>query len=359
MDSPPRAVRFGFIALAGLSLLIALWSGLTRLGWELPKPNVDFDSLHGPLMTVGFLATLIGLERAAAVGRWWVYGIPFFSVLSVAALLVDAPPFVVALSAFFSATLLLFFFVGLYRIQPAEHFVVMTLSAAALGVGNIVWLAEAPLAEVAPWWSGFLVLTIAGERLELARIRRPPLHIRVQFWTAVVVVLIGLTTTLFSLFPGVRIAGVGLLALGLWLLRYDLAWQNLTQPGLPRFMASCLIVGYLWLAGGGVLWIVFAGFFVAGPIYDAMLHTVFVGFVISMIFAHGPVILPTITGMKLPFQDFFYLHAALLHVGLMVRIAGDFDWLPWGRKWGGALNVLAILLFLLNNARALKLADRG
>src|SRR5215510_12440684 len=113
MNSPPRAVRFGFIALAGASLLIALWSGLTRLGWELPKPNVDFDSLHGPLMTIGFLGTLIGLERAAAVNGWWVYGIPLFNVLAIAALLLDAPPFAVALPAIFAALLLVLFFAGL------------------------------------------------------------------------------------------------------------------------------------------------------------------------------------------------------------------------------------------------------
>ena len=175
----------------------------------------------------------------------------------------------------------------------------------------------------------------------------------------VAIVMVGLTISIFSLFLGVRIAGAGLMALALWLLRYDLAWQNLGQPGLPRFMARCLIVGYLWLAAGGVMWLAFAPFFAAGPVYDAMLHTIFVGFVFSMIFAHGPIILPTITGMKLPFQNLFYLHAALLHAGLLLRIAGDFDLIASGRKWGGALNVLAILLFILNNIRAVKLANHS
>jgi len=359
MNSPPLHIRFVFLALAGLSLIIALWSGLTRLEWELPKPDADFDSLHGPLMTIGFLGTLIGLERAAALNRWWVYGIPLFSVISIGALLVDAPLPVIALPAILAALLLTLFFAALYRRQPAEHFVVMTLSAAALCIGNAVWFAEAPLSQVVPWWTGFLVLTIAGERLELSRLRRPPSFVRVQFRMTVAIVMVGLTISIFSLFLGVRIAGAGLMALALWLLRYDLAWQNLGQPGLPRFMARCLIVGYLWLAAGGVMWLAFAPFFAAGPVYDAMLHTIFVGFVFSMIFAHGPIILPTITGMKLPFQNLFYLHAALLHAGLLLRIAGDFDLIASGRKWGGALNVLAILLFILNNIRAVKLANHS
>jgi len=351
-------MRFGLIALAGISLLIALWSGLTRLGWDLPKPNVDFDSLHGPLMTVGFLATIIGLERAAAVARRWVYAIPLLNLLSIVVLLIDAPPPLIALPAIFAAFLLVLFFAGLYRLHPAEHFIAMALAAAALCVGHGVWFAEAPLSQVTPWWSGFLVLTIAGERLELTRVRRPPGSVRLQFWLAVAIVIVGLTVSLFSLFLGVRIAGAGLVALALWLLRYDLAWHNLRQAGLPRFMAGCLIAGYLWLAASGLLWLTFAPFFAAGPAYDAMLHTLFVGFVFSMIFAHGPIILPAITGFKLPFQRGFYFHAALLHVGLVVRVAGDFSGFSWARKWGGAINALAIIVFLLNNLRALKLADR-
>jgi hypothetical protein len=61
--------------------------------------------------------------------------------------------------------------------------------------------------------------------------------------------------------------------LALWLLRYDLVWQSACQAGLPRYMAVCLIAGYFWLAVGGILWLLFAQFFSAGPRYDAMLHT--------------------------------------------------------------------------------------
>jgi hypothetical protein len=43
---------------------------------------------------------------------------------------------------------------------------------------------------------------------------------------------------------------------------------------------------------------------------------------------------------------------ALLHAGLILRIAGDLgDW-SWVQKLGGAVNALAILLFLFNNIRA-------
>ena len=58
------------MGLAGLSLLTGLWAGIARMGWFLPVPNSQFVVIHGPLMVVGFLGTLIGLERAVALQRW-------------------------------------------------------------------------------------------------------------------------------------------------------------------------------------------------------------------------------------------------------------------------------------------------
>ena len=119
-------------------------------------------------------------------------------------------------------------------------------------------------------------------------------------------------------------------------------------------MAVCLIAGYFWLAAGGILWLLFAQFFSAGPRYDAMLHSIFLGFVFSMIFAHAPIILPTITGLALPFQKSFYLHAGLLHLSLLLRVGGDLGSSLSLKEWGGLVNTLALLLFLINNIRAVK-----
>ena len=112
--------------------------------------------------------------------------------------------------------------------------------------------------------------------------------------------------------------------------------------------------GIFLAGGGGFLWLGLAQFFSAGPRYDAMLHSIFLGFVFSMIFAHAPIILPTITGLALPFQNAFYLHAGLLHLSLLLRIAGDLGLSFSLQQWGGLVNALAILLFLINNIRAVK-----
>ena len=350
--------RLVLMALAGISLLTGLWVGLVRLGWPLPLPTEQFVMMHGPLMVVGFLGALIGLERAVALNRWWAYGIPVLSVLSALSAMIGGHPQLSASLAAVASLLMVAVFITLYRQYPSEHFVIMALSGFVWFSGNALWFTEAAVYVFVPWWVGFLVLMIAGERLELSRLRQPTALIRRAFYGCVAIILIGLGCSLFDFPRAIRISGLGFLGLAAWLLRYDLAWQSAQQAGLPRFMAISLIAGYLWLAAGGILWIVFAQFFSAGPRYDAMLHAIFLGFVFSMIFAHAPIILPTITGLALPFQSAFYLHVGLLHLSVLLRIAGDLAQLLWLQRWGGLLNAAAILFFLVNNVRAVRLGAR-
>jgi hypothetical protein len=145
------------------------------------------------------------------------------------------------------------------------------------------------------------------------------------------------------------------MAIALWLLRWDIAWRTIHIPGLSRFMAASLLSGYCWLFAAGLLWVFYAGDFIAGPHYDAMLHSIFLGFVFVMIFAHAPVILPSVTDVSLPFRKSFYAHLLLLHISLLLRVGGDLAELPPARMWGGVLNGLAIVLFLANNLRAVSI----
>jgi hypothetical protein len=56
--------------------------------------------------------------------------------------------------------------------------------------------------------------------------------------------------------------------------------------------------------------------------------------------------------MNMAFLRSFYLHVILLHLSLLLRVTGDLVNVPSAQKWGGALNALAILLFLVNSVRA-------
>lgn len=343
------------MALAGLSLLAALWAGLLRLGWELPSPFPAFPVSHGALMVVGFLGTLIGLERAVALERGWSYGASFLAALSSLALLAGLPSHIGHLLAAAAGCFLAALFIELFRRQPSAHFITMGIGALLWVIGALLWYTSYPLHQVVPWWIGFLVLMIAGERLELSRLLGLSAWDRLKFLLANGIFLSGLLVSLATFALGVWISGIGLTALALWLLRYDMARRTIRQGGLSGFMALSLLSGYVWLGIGGILWMLFAGFFSSGFYYDAMLHSVFLGFVFSMIFAHAPIILPSITGMTMPFQSLFYAHLALLHLSLLLRVGGDLAASRAAQQWGGLLNVLAIFLFLANSVRSVLL----
>jgi hypothetical protein len=126
----------------------------------------------------------------------------------------------------------------------------------------------------------------------------------------------------------------------------DIAWRNLRHRlPLTRYIAWCLALGFVWLGVGGVINLVY-GAQAAGPRYDAALHVVFVGFVISMIFGHAPIIFPAVLGVPISFRPAFYINLVLLHLSLIIRVTGDLANANTVRMWGGLLNEVAILLFL-------------
>ena len=345
-------MRLLAMALAILALLAALWAGWVRIGWPWPALRPTLPLSHGPLMVSGFLGTLIGVERAMALGRRWTYAGPLLTgagalllILGLPAIPASAGPLLITLG---SLGLLAVFMVILRR-HPALFTVVMALGVLAWVVGNLLWLSGWPIYHIVLWWAAFLVLTIAGERLELGRLVRLTRKNESLFLAASSLFLAGLVVMLPEINLGTRLAGAGMLALSLWLLRYDIARRTIRQSGLPRFAAACLLAGYVWLGIAGILAIVFGGV-VAGPRYDALLHAVFLGFVFSMIFGHAPIIFPAVLKVPINFQPVFYAHLALLHLSLVLRLSGDLIPFFPAREWGGLFNGIAILLFLASTA---------
>ena len=324
-----KPFRFPLMALGGLSLLAAIWAGLVRMDWNLAIPNLRFPDTHGPLMVIGFLGTVIGLERAVAVKKAWAYGAPLFAVLAAIILATGLPSKWGQLLAVISSAILLAIFCFLWWHNHESYLVIIGLGALLWLIGNLLWLVESPLFITAGWWAGFLVLTITGERLELSRLRRLSNVSRLLLFFAIAVFVAGLSRISVEE-PGSRVAGAGLIAIALWLLRWDIAWRTIRIAGLPRFMAVSLLSGYVWLFAAGVFWIIYAADFIAGVHYDAMLHSIFLGFVFVMIFAHAPVILPSVMDISMPFQNAFYAHLLLLHLSLFLRIGGDLAESPRG-----------------------------
>jgi len=112
----------------------------------------------------------------------------------------------------------------------------------------------------------------------------------------------------------------------------------------------CLLSGYVWLGVAGAIALA-TGASTPGPVYDALLHAVFLGFVVAMIFGHAPIVFPAILGKPLPFRSTFYVHLAILHVSVALRLIGDLvESLARARAWGGLLNAVALLIFVMNSA---------
>lgn len=338
--------RAPLVLLAVLALLAGLWAGLIRLGWTLPPLQPHLAGAHGPLMVAGFLGTVIGLERAVALGRRPAYAAPALTGAGGLALLIGLPsplgPALVALGSLGLVVVNL----ALVRRQPSLFTFALTLGALAWLAGNLLWLVGWPVYRLALLWAGFLILTIAGERLELSRIGRPPPLAHSLFLVALGLFLAGLAAAALAPSWGPRLAGLGALALALWLARYDIARRTVRQPGATRYIALALLAGYLWLAFGGGL-LLLRGLPPAGPLYDASLHALFLGFVFSMVFGHALLIFPGVMGLTLAFGRRLYLPLGLLHASLALRLLAD---LASGgtsplRLWAGALNALAVVAF--------------
>jgi hypothetical protein len=342
--------RVPFVALGLLALLAGLWAGLVRLGWNHVPLLQTLPGAHGPLMVAGFVGTLISLERAVALGKRWTYAAPLFSGVGALLLLVNLPVPFGQLSITLGSLMLVAIFLVIMRRQPALFTLTMLLGAVMWLIGNFLWLAGWSIFQVVLWWAGYLILTVAGERLELGRMHRLSQTVEGLFLALVAAFTLGSIVTAFQINIGTRVSGLALIGLALWLWRYDIARRTIRQPGLTRFIAASLLVGYVWLGVGGMFALVFDRPFANSLQYDALLHSLFLGFIISMIFGHAPIILPAVLGRAMQFSRAFYAHLILLHLSLVLRVGADLLNLVAAREWGGMLNVIAVLLFLANTA---------
>ncbi len=349
----PRWLRLLLLAAAMGGLLLGMWAGLLRMGWPWPVLRPVLPMLHGPLMACGFLGVLIGLERAVGTGWRWAYAGPALVAAGTLVALAGVPgwpsPLLVTLGSLVVTAVL----VRLVRIQPALFTVTMAAGGAAWVGGNLLWLARFPLSVAALWWMGFLVLTIAGERLELSRLLRLSRLAHLLFIGAATLLIAGIIVSVVAYAAGMALTGAALIGLSLWLLHYDIARRRVKAGGQARFTALALLSGYGWLAVGGVLAMLYAGV-TAGPTYDAILHSVFLGFVFAMIFAHAPIVFPAVLGVTMAYSARFYAPLVLLHASLLLRVAGDLTGWWQARLWGGLLNAVVILLFLGSTLLALR-----
>lgn len=343
------SLRLFWMLPAGLSLLAGLDAALLLLGLPAPVTAKRLPETHGMLLVVGFVGTLIALERATALKRWWGYLAPGLLGVGGVLLVADPVPLVAAKAVLVAgATAFTAVYIPLWRRRYDAQLLVQLLAASLVLAATIMWLGGAGFAWLLPWLYAFVVLTIAAERVELAITLGPGAGTRllVHAWAIAVALLIGLANAQL----GAIALGAALLALTAWLLQHDVARRTIRASGATRYMAACMLGGYFWLAVAATILLFSSptGFPNARPAYDAVTHAILLGFTMSMIMAHATTILPAVLHIALPYRAAFWVPAALLHASLVVRLwLGDGMGIEAAFVVGGVLGVAALLVFVL------------
>lgn len=350
----PRPLAPLLLLPGGLALLTGMDAGLTLAGVPAPVGSARLAELHGPLMVLGFLGTVIALERATALRAAWGFLAPGLCAAGALALVVLPAPLAGRLLLAQGLLTLALVYAALWRRNRDVTIAVEGLGA-VLALAAALLLTRVEVAAVLPLLVGFVVLTIAAERVELARLAMPSGAGDRVAVLAGVVALAAATVVAVAGSPVVgsiawRALGLGLLLLTLWLVRHDVARRMINATGLPRFAATALLAGYVWLALAGLLLLLLGR--PGGQVYDVVVHATFLGFAMSMILAHAPVILPAVLRVRLPYHRAMWVPLILLHLTLAGRVLSlalvgvGLRTLP---VWQLALlgNVAALILFLL------------
>lgn len=340
------APRLVALVLGAACVLMGLNAALLRLDLPALVSGARLAALHGPLMLVGFLGTVIALERAVAARASWAFLAPLGNAAGCLALMAGAPDVVGRGLMTVAAGILCVIYLRVHRRAPSAAVDVEAMGAAALLLGDVLWLGGRGMEDVVPLWLLFPVLTIVGERLELARIAF--LDETVE---TVVEVLSGsavLGACLLLLGQGAHlVVGPAVLGLAVVMAYYDVARRTIRASGGVRFMAASMLAGYAWLAVAGAVWSLWGLGGLGGSAYEIVIHAITVGFAFSMILAHAPVIIPAIVHRALPYHRLMWLPYGLLHAGMAVRVAGLLAGTTGIWQIGGAVGVAAIGAFMV------------
>lgn len=327
-----------------INLIIGLTAGLTRIGWRIDVPAISVH--HGAIMVGGFLGALISLEKAIPIGKRWVFIVPALCALTP----------LIAIELFHDAGLwfLLAGSIGLSCIQcsylirfPHEpSMTLMLVGACCLMVGNVMLMHTSFYPSAFPWWMGFVLCTIVGERLELSKFLPVSLIARRLLFGLLLVFIVGLVLPFHQI--GKYLSGIALAGIAIWLLKNDVIRIGLRGDGLVKFSSTALLLANSALLIEGLLLVVLPD---GAFSYDTLVHLFFLGFAFSMIFAHGPIILPSVLGIpRKPYHSMLYVWLMLLHLSVVLRMVGNTIIDIELRKVAGAVSVMAILGYFVTVA---------
>ncbi|KAB3521074.1 hypothetical protein GC425_06320 [Corynebacterium sp. zg254] len=357
--------RYIFLLFAGVSLLLGLITALSRLGVTTNDLSTTLSGIHGPLMVFGFIGGAIGLERAVSVVNsspthtLWPWAGPGFHALGVITLIgaasqpTFAPPFITehpqaiaGIMFTLSQGVLGALYYSIYRRQPSLAVLIQACGVIGGASATALFASGAAFADILPLTAVFVVATIIGERCELARVSIAGANAETHLTALICAVTAASIIYIAAPQLGYPLIGALLIVTAVATARVDIARHMLKSTGLPRFSAVAMMLAYAWLSITGLVWLAF-GQSSAGFAYDAAVHTLFIGFTMSMILAHAPIILTGVIRRPLPYHPVMYVALVLLHTGLAARVisAARQATGPW--QVAGVVTVLAVVVFLL------------
>nr|HPH47272.1 hypothetical protein [Chryseolinea sp.] len=218
------------------------------------------------------------------------------------------------------------------------------IGACCLIIGHVMLITKQFYPMAFPWWLGFILFVIIGERIELSKFLPVTKQHKIMLVSFMSLFLIGLCLPFHGI--GKYISGTALAMIAIWLMRHDVISIALKKDGFTRFSGTALLIGYISLLFTGLFLISLPDIPFA---YDAIVHTFFLGFAFSMIFAHGPIILPGVLGFNVkPYHPLLYLPLTTLVLSLVLRLLGDIYVIPLAvRLWSGWISVSSILLYFM------------
>ncbi|WP_198011010.1 hypothetical protein [Propionibacterium sp. oral taxon 192] len=340
----PAKGRIALLMLGGLCLLSGLDAALLLLGVWAPVGASHLPGLHGMVMTLGFMGTVIALERAQSLGKSWAYIAPALIAAASLSLVAGIPQVFGKMLLVQGYVVFTAVYIALWRRAPVTGVVVQVLSGVMALCAAILWV-SITVESLIILLAAFIVLTIAAERAELAQLTMGPKASPRLLGLSTILVVAALLTLLTPA-VGARAFGVAVLGFVVWLVRDDVVGKFIRAQGLRRYNATALLAGYLWLGAAGLSWAV-VGLPTVQWAYDITIHGTFLGFGVSMIMAHAPIIFPAVLGRPLPYKPISWLPLLLLHLGMVLRVVGDLSGITLVWRTGSVVNVVAMLVFLI------------
>ncbi|HEY1055915.1 hypothetical protein [Emticicia sp. TH156] len=335
---------FIILPLALLSMLTGIYIGFIRIGWAFPVSASLPVPHHGILMAGSFLGTLISVERVSVLKTRWVWLIPILMISSLFFLLFqqDQLAFGVLLAGSIGYLGISFQNFLTYKLKGD---MLMLVGAFFQIVAFTIFIFTHSYPMSFAGWLLFFLLTIVGERLNLTRFLPVSRKADRELYTWFGVLIV---SSFLYHFGFAVVVSLCLWGIAQWLLRNDIALVNIRKDGHYKFLGAALIGAYIWLFITGALGLIKSD----NPyLYDALLHAFFIGFVLSMVLAHAPIIFPALLQIRVsPFHPFMYVWLFALHISLFMRVYGDIFENYDLRKLGGLFNGLSFVGYLLTIA---------